>query len=310
MSEQLLFNILVFPGLIFMVIGGMFLSWFDRKITAWVQFRKGPPLLQPFYDFIKLMSKETILPRNASRVTFLTAPIFAAAGAAIAGLMIFLPAFGYTAGFTGDIIVIFYILAIPSLTYIIGAMASGNPLATLGASREMKLIIGYELSFLLIIAAIIMKSGFTLDMAGIIAVQQAEGAFIGSIPGVLLFIALLMCIQAKLGMVPFDAAEAETEIASGFLIEYSGPPLAFIKMSKYLLLIVLPVFAVSIMLGGFNLAGWGILWTVLKILLMVLLATLIRNTNPRVTIKHAMKFFFVWMNLLVIVAIILHYVGL
>jgi NADH-quinone oxidoreductase subunit H len=304
-----LLNILLFPGLLFLLVAGGFLSWFDRKITAWVQFRKGPPMLQPFYDFVKLMSKETILPRNASRMTFLSAPIFSAAGALIAGLLILLPAFGVSTGFKGDLIVIFYVLAIPSLTYIIGAMASGNPLAVLGASREMKLIIAYELSFLLIIAAIILKADFAIDIAGIMA-AQSRGAFIGSVSGVLLFIALLMCIQAKLGLVPFDAAEAETEIASGFLIEYSGPPLAFIKLSKYILILVLPVLAVVLLLGGFNLEGWGILWTVLKILLVVLLVTLVRNTNPRLTIKQAMKFFFIWMNLLVVVAIVLTYLGL
>lgn len=305
-----LLHILLFPGLLFLLVAGGFLSWFDRKITAWVQFRKGPPMLQPLYDFVKLMSKETILPRNASRMTFLSAPIFAAAGAAIAGLLIVLPAFGVSGGFQGDLIVIFYVLAIPSLTYIMGAMASGNPLASLGASREMKLIIAYELSFLLIIAAIIMKADFAMDIAGIMAAQQSGGAFIGSISGVLLFIALLMCMQAKLGFVPFDAAEAETEIASGFLIEYSGPPLAFIKLSKYILILVLPVLAVVLLLGGFNLEGWGILWAVLKILLVVLLLTLVRNTNPRLTIKQAMKFFFIWMNLLVVVAIVLAYLGL
>ncbi|MDP2423263.1 MAG: complex I subunit 1 family protein [Bacteroidales bacterium] len=309
MTQQLI-HYLLFPGLLFMVIAGGFLSWFDRKITAWVQFRKGPPLLQPLYDFVKLMVKETILPRNASRVTFLLSPIFAATGAIIAGLMILLPAFGVSAGFDGDIIVIFYVLAIPSLSYIIGALSSGNLLASVGASREMKLIIGYELCFLLILAAIILKSGYQLDLAGIVAVQQADGAFIGSVSGVLLFVALMMCIQAKLGMVPFDAAEAETEIASGFLIEYSGPPLAFIKLSKYILILVLPVLVVSLMLGGLNLNGWGIIWAVLKILLVVLLVTLVRNTNPRLTIKQSMRFFFIWMNLLVIAAIVLEYMGL
>lgn len=304
-----LIHILLFPGLAFMLVAGGFLSWFDRKITAWVQFRKGPPMLQPLYDFVKLMSKETILPRNASRMTFLSAPLFAATGALIAGLLILLPAFGVTSGFKGDLIVIFYVLAIPSLSYIIGALASGNPIASVGASREMKLIIGYELCFLLILAALVYKSGFAFDIAGVMAAQQEGGAFIGSVSGVLLFMALMMTVQAKLGMVPFDAAEAETELASGYLIEYSGPPLAFIKLSKYLLILVLPVLVVALLLGGFHLSGWGILWGALKILLVVLLVTLVRNTNPRVTIKQAMKFFFVWMNLLVIAAIVLSYLG-
>ena len=306
-----LIQILLFPGLAFMLVAGGFLSWFDRKITAWVQFRKGPPILQPFYDVYKLvMVKETILPRFASRITFLSAPVFAATGALIAGLLVLLPAFGVTGGFMGEIIVVFYVLAIPSLSYIVGALASGNPIASVGASREMKLIIGYELCFLLILAAVVFKSGFHLDIAGIMAAQRESGAFIGSISGVLLFIALMMTVQAKLGMVPFDAAEAETELASGYLIEYSGPPLGFIRLSKYLLIFVLPVLVVALLLGGFDLAGWGILWAALKILLVVLLLTLVRNTNPRLTIKQAMRFFFVWMNLLVIAAILLSQLGL
>ncbi len=309
MTLQLL-HILVFPGLMFILAAGVLLSWFDRKVTAWVQFRKGPPILQPLYDLVKLFSKEVILPRNASRGSFLLAPIFSASGAFVAGLLILFPAFGITTGFEGDIIVIFYLLAVPSLSYIIGAMSSGNQLASLGASREMKLIIGYELCFLLILAAIILKAGFVIKLADIIAYQQANGALIGSVSGAMLFVALLMVWQAKLGFVPFDAAEAETEIASGFLIEYSGPPLAFIRISKYILLLVLPVFAVCLLLGGILLQGWGIVCGPAKIVLLVLLATLIRNTNPRVTISQAMRFFFVWMNLVVVGAIVLNYIGI
>ena len=80
---------LVFPGLLFLAITGGFLSWFDRKITARVQFRKGPPLLQPFYDFFKLLLvKETILPKHGSPLIFLMAPVFAVFGATMAGVFI------------------------------------------------------------------------------------------------------------------------------------------------------------------------------------------------------------------------------
>ena len=155
-----IFYFLVFPGLLFSAIAGAFLSWFDRKITARVQFRKGPPVLQPFYDFFKLLLvKETILPKRGSPVLFLLAPVLAVSGAATAGIFILLPLMNITTGFRGDVLVIFYLLTVPSFSYIIGALASGNPLAAVGASREMKLILSYELTFLLIIAAIIMKTG-------------------------------------------------------------------------------------------------------------------------------------------------------
>lgn len=304
-----LFYLIVFPGLLFSGVVGGFLSWFDRKITARVHFRQGPPILQPFYDFVKLLYKETILPKRGSRIVFLAAPIFALTGATIAGVMILLPLFGMHSGFEGDLIVIFYLLSVPPIFYVIGAMASGNTLAAVGASREMKLIISYELTFLLIIAAVIMKSGMKISLYEVLAVQEISGAFIGSLSGILLFIAIIFALQAKLGLVPFDMSEAETEITHGIFIEYSGTAYAIIKLTKYVLLFILPCFVVSLLLGGFELHGIGILWAVLKVLAVVLLLTLIRNTNPRLKISQAMRFFLIGMNLFVITAIVLSIFG-
>jgi NADH-quinone oxidoreductase subunit H len=307
-----LFYFLIFPGFLFGATIGGFLSWMDRKITARVQFRQGPPVLQPLYDVVKLLFvKEIILPRNGSVLTFLAAPVFGIFGATIASVFILLPLLGIDTGFRGDIIVIFYLLVIPSLTYILGAMASGNPLAAVGASREIKLIIAYELTFLLIIAAVILKAGGSISLNEIIFVQQAEtGTFAWSISGILLFIAAIFVVQAKLGLVPFDMPEAETEIVHGMFIENSGAVLGIVKLTKYIMLFTLPALVVAILLGGFNFSGIQILWSVLKLFAVLLLVTLIRNTNPRLKIKQAMRFFFVWMNLFVIAAIVLSYFGL
>lgn len=310
MGEQL-FYFFIYPGLLFAGVVGGLLAWFDRKITAKVQFRKGPPILQPFYDFLKLLLvKETILPARGSKITFLLAPLFSLIGATLASVFILLPLMNINIGFQGDLIVVFYLLTIPSLFYVIGALASGNPLASVGASREIKLIISYELTFLLIFAAIILKSGMTINLQEIIEIQVEGNAFIGSISGVLLFIAALFCVQAKLGLVPFDIAEAETELSEGSFIEYSGTAYALIKFTKYIMLFILPALLVAFFMAGFNWEGMGILWSILKLLLVVLLITLIRNTNPRLKIKQAMRFFLVGMNILVIVAIILTYFGL
>jgi len=301
-----LFYFLVFPGLLFAATAGAFLSWFDRKITARVQFRKGPPLLQPFYDFFKLLLvKETILPRNGSPVLFLLAPVFSVFGATMAGVFILLPLFNITTGFRGDLLVIFYLLTIPSFSYIIGSLASGNPLAAVGGSREMKLILSYELTFLLVVAGVIMKCGQQFDLNSIIRTQQAASPFIGSVSGVLLFIVGIFCIQAKLALVPFDMPEAETEITEGIFIEYSGAAYALIKLTKYIMLFVLPSFLIALLLGGFRLDGIHILWSILKIAGIVLLLTLIRNTNPRIRIKQAVNFFLIWMNLIAVIAIVL-----
>ncbi len=306
-----LFYFLIWPGLLFVTLAGGFLSWFDRKVTAMVQFRKGPPLLQPFYDFLKLLLvKETILPARGSRITFLLAPVLALCAAVIAGLLVLFPMLGIRTGFSGDLIVLFYLLSVPSLAYMVGGLASGNPLASVGASREMKLIMSYELTFLLVIAGIILKSGMQIRLHDVLRVQGYAGAFIGSVSGVLLFIAAVFCLQAKLGLVPFDMAEAETEITHGPFIEYSGLPYAMIRLTKYIMLFVMPAFVVALFMGGFNWQGIHILWSVGKVLAVVLLLTLIRNTNPRIKINQAMRFFFIWMNLLAILAIALIYFGL
>jgi NADH-quinone oxidoreductase subunit H len=253
--------------------------------------------------------KEAILPARGSVFIFLLAPLLALFGATMAGLFILLPLFNIETGFRGDIIVIFYLLTLPSFSYIIGSLASGNPLGAVGASREMKLIMSYELTFLLVVAAVIMKSGQHFDLADIIAMQKENTPFIGSLSGVFLFIAALFCIQAKLGLVPFDMPEAEAELASGIYIEYSGPLYAMIKLAKYIMLFILPAFIVAILMNGMN-PGPGIAWFVLKIAGIVLLVTLIRNTNPRLKIKQASSFFLIWMNLLVVIAIVLNAFGL
>ncbi|HKK58789.1 MAG TPA: complex I subunit 1 family protein [Salinivirga sp.] len=309
MGEHILY-FFIYPGFLFTAVVGGIIAGVDRKLTAAVQFRKGPPILQPFYDFFKLLLvKETIVPANGSKITFLLAPVFALCGVSIAAVLILMPLLGVNSGFEGDIIVIFYLLTIPSLTYIIGAMASGNPLASVGASREMKLIIGYELTFLLVIAAIIYKSDLETGLYEILQAQQSGSSHIGSLSGVLLFIAGMFCVQAKLGLVPFDMGEAETEIAEGAFIEYSGSAFALIKLSKYMLFFILPALIILLLMGGVQLSGIHILWAILKLVAVVLLITLIRNTNPRLKINQAMRFFFVWMNALVVIAIVLSYFG-
>jgi NADH-quinone oxidoreductase subunit H len=301
-----LFYFLVFPGLLFAATAGAFLSWFDRKVTARVQFRKGPPFLQPFYDFFKLLLvKETILPKYGSPVLFLLAPVFSVFGATMAGVFTLLPLFNISTGFRGDLLVIFYLLTIPSFSYIVGSLASGNALAAVGGSREMKLILSYELTFLLVIAGVIMKCGQQFDLYNIIQTQQAASPFIGSVSGVLLFIAGIFCIQAKLALVPFDMPEAEAEITEGIFIEYSGAAYALIKLTKYIMLFILPSLLVAILMGGFRLNGINILWSILKVVGIVLLLTLIRNTNPRIKIKQAVNFFMIWMNLIAVIAIVL-----
>ena len=264
----------------------------------------GPPFLQPFYDVRKLFIKEITIPEHSSRSIFMMSPIVALACisvvATIVGLNLINPAYG----FNGDLIVCVYLLLIPPLCVILGASASGNPLASLGASREMKLVLSYELAFWASLAVVVLKT-HELRLANIIEFQAQNGAIGSSLSGIIAFIVAIICMQAKLARVPFDIPEAETEISGGAYIEYSGPLLGFFKITQYMMLVVLPLFLLEIFWGPVNSPI-----SILKYLLLLFIIILLENTNPRLRIDQAVKFFWFGLFPLGVVSIILAVSGL
>lgn len=300
---EIIFNYFIFPGFLFLSISGMIVSWIDRKVTARVQWRVGPPLLQPFYDIRKLFVKETILPANGNIPLFVISPVISVLSIVLVSNILILTCMNPSKSFVGDIIVILYLMTIPATAVILGASASSNPLASIGASREIKMILSYELPFVLSLLVPIIKSK-SLLLGEIITTQQSSGSFAGSISGIIALIVAILCIQAKMGLVPFDLGEAETELAGGGHIEYSGPLLALWKLSKMMLLVVGPLFLV--------LTLWGkgsTLIIVLKYIALLVIAVLIRNTNPRVRIDHAMRFFWGPVTILGTIGLLLAYLG-
>lgn len=291
----------IFPGFIFLALAGMAMSWLDRKVTARIQFRVGPPLLQPFYDIRKLFIKETMIPSGGNAWLFVSMPFIPVLAMIVVSNLI---AAGYAAGgFNGDLIVIFYLLILPALACILGASASANPLASLGASREMKLMFGYELPFLLSLAVPVIKAR-SLALGDLVSYQQAFGSSASSPSGLIAFIVAIICLQGKLGLVPFDISEAETELSAGACIEYSGPLLAMWKLGKMMMLVAGPVFLIALFWAG------GSPWTViLKYLAVLTAAILLRNTNPRLRIDQALRFFWSVVTVLACAALILLKLG-
>jgi NADH-quinone oxidoreductase subunit H len=288
---------------------GLFASWVDRKVTARVQYRVGPPILQPLIDIVKLLGKETLIPKGASKMTFLTAPLVGLGSAIMVATVLWVNSIDVSKSFIGDIIVVVYLLTIPSISIIMGGFASANPLASVGASREMKLILSYELPFVLAILVPVIQSGFSLRLGEILSFQFQNGAVATSLSGLLALIVAIFCIQAKLALVPFDIPEAETEIVAGPLVEYSGTPLAVYRLMKNMLLFVIPFFVLILFMGGINFEGWGILWGLLKYVGLVAILTVVRNTNPRVRIDQAVRFFWGPMTLIAIAAVALAFIG-
>jgi len=290
-------------------IGGMLAMWVDRKITARLQFRVGPPWYQNFADFIKLTGKETLIPEKANIFMFVTAPVLGVIATTIAGAVILL-IFKRQVSVPADAILILYLLTIPSLAIILGGSASGNVLASVGISREMKLLLGYELPFACSLVISAVKSGATTSLSNIIQFQQQNGVMVGSFSGVIGFVIGVIALQGKLGLVPFDLAEAEGEIAGGALIEYSGLLLGLFKLTKAILLITGPLFLISLYMGGINLSSIaGITAGILKYVLILVLFILIKNTNPRLRIDQALRLFWGWLTLAGIAGILLAIAG-
>ena len=309
-TTSLILQFLIFPGFLFTAAIGLIASWVDRKVTARIQYRIGPPWYQPFIDIVKLLGKETIVPAGSSQLLFLAAPLAGLAGVTLVSTLLWLSNLYPDSGFIGDIIVVLYLLTLPALSLILGGFASGNPIASLGASREMKMVLSYELPFVLAIAVPIIKSGGALTLGGILDYQAESGIIAGSISGALALIVAVLCMQAKLGLVPFDIAEAETELMGGPIIEYSGAPLAVFKLTKAMLLFTMPMFLTVAFMGGFNPGGLSFLWGILKIAALLVIIVLIRNTNPRLRIDQALRFFWGHVTLLAACGVVLALFGL
>ena len=295
-------HFLFFPGLVFTAAAGLLTSWFDRKLTARVQMRQGPPLLQPFYDVAKLFVKETCVPAGTPTWFFLSAPLIGLFGVSLASTMLCQAMWNSKVTFGGDLIVVMYLLALPSLSMILGAFASRNPLASLGGSREMKLVMAYELPFILAACVPIISAG-SIQLADILAAPPVAHHF----SGLLALLVALIAMQARLTRVPFDIPEAECELGSGVLIEYSGPPLAMYKLTQAMMLFTGPIFLLVLYAGGIPLSdGWlpaaigG-----LKLLSIVTLVVLIRNTAPRLRIDQAMRLLWGPVTICAILALIL-----
>ena len=307
MNLELFFYLLIFPGFLFTAILGLTVGWVDRKVSARFQYRVGPPFLQNFNDFFKLLGKETIIVKDGVHSMFVVAPFISFAMLVLVSALVGTSLF-FNISFGGDLIVIMYLLMIFSVMVVLGGSASGNVYSSLGAGREIKLLLADELAFILVLLVPIIKSGYQLDLGNILA-AQANGMFIGSASGIIAFIIGLLCIQAKMTLPPFHIPEAETELIEGPFMEYSGPPLGFWKLNHFMMYVVFPFLLVLLFWGGFSFSGIGILWSVLEYLLIVVLMIIIKNTNPRIRIDTALNFFWKYATPLTLVAIVLAVFG-
>ena len=294
-------------GVVGTAVVGLLSKWIDRKVSARIQWRVGPPWYQPVADIIKLLGKETIVPEAARKTGFLLAPLVGLAAVSVAAAILWAANIRPELDFVGDVIVVLYLLTIPAIAIIAGGAASGNPHGVVGASREMKTLLAYELPFVLAIICAIVAKDNSFKLGDLVTTNVVGGwAVAGS---VIAFVIAIFCIQAKLGLPPFDMAEAETEIMGGVYVEYSGAALAVVQLTRAMMLATLPIFLVTVFWGGFSFQSWAILGSVLKYVVILVILVLVKNTNPRVRIDHALKFFWFVLTPVAVLAVIMSLAG-
>ena len=284
-----LFYILVFPGFIFLVSFALLAEFIDRKIYARLQNRIGPPWFQPLADFIKLLAKEDIVPAESNPRMFKVAPIFALAASITAFFYIPLWGTGSLFSFNGDVIVVLYLLTLPTLAFFIGGWYSTSLYSRIGSVRSLMQLFAYEVPlFMGILSAALLADTWSLkEMAIFYTAHPYVWMF-----NLLGFAVSLVSLLGKLEKVPFDIPEAETEIVAGGFTEYGGRMLAFLRLTLDVEMVVgSALLALVFFPFGLNL-HWaaGFLLFIIKVVFIISLISLLRTVVARLRIDQMINF--------------------
>jgi formate hydrogenlyase subunit 4 len=258
--------IIVIATIIFAPIIGGLLFGIDRRITARLQGRVGPPILQPFYDFFKLIGKESIV---VSRMQFVW--IYSYLVLMIASLICFV--------LQSDFLVLVFLLGFAGVSLVLGGFSTKSPYSHFGANRELLQIMAYEPVLLLLAIGIYAQNGTFLIST---IVSQTKPLLLSLWP---LFIAVLYVLTIKMRKSPFDIStchHAHQEIVKGVTTEYSGSQLALYHLAEW--------YEIVLVLGIVALFWANPLWVgVLIALAAFILELLIDNIASRMTARWMVR---------------------
>lgn len=294
MSATAAIALFVFPGLLFAIPAGWFCIWVEHKAVARMQRRIGPPLLQPFWDFVKLIGKRT--PPRAGFEANLLRLYPALSVLAMLGALAMLPVFPSNGqGFSGDGVLLVALLELPSICFILAGFTSGSLFGEVGAIREAVLSVANNLVFLLAMVTLAVTQE-TFRMTELAGAKLNPGHWIA-------VVGILLCIPAKLRLNPFSTSSAEQEIYSGPLTEYAGAALGLWEMAHGLEWVALTGLVATLVTPA-GLPWWASALSFLIVSLVeVLLLSMVAAATARLTLERSINFYWRWAAVLAVLAV-------
>jgi len=289
---DMIFNIVVFPGVLYVLGWTVLLFWFFRKFIASLHKRVGPSFngpagsYQTLFDLSKLLTKESITPDGVNPYLFSIMPILSATLAMLPTALI---------PWTSEITVVATQYGLLALVVLIGiepfllfltGFGSDNKYSFLGGIRILTQMISMETSFFLsALSPAILFGTMNLDT---IVTQSSWESFLVLLPGfILYFIALLGLLEQP----PFNIPDAEQEIVYGFYTEYSGTNYFLLKIAEFGEFMAVFAGAATLFLGGYKgiyFDGFSFLFAKMIFIAMFMMA--IRASTPRITMKQMLNF--------------------
>ena len=273
-------------GILIMLLLPPYLDGIARRVRARLQYRRGPPLMQTWYDLQKLFALPSVRPTKSTLFTW--APYLALASAISAALL--LP-YGNVVpvDFGFNLVAFFYVILMVSVFLMLAGLTVQNAFSHLGSAREMQIVLTVE-PLIAILYGVLAYNAGSLNIADIIANLHLTPSL------VLTYIILAYALYVESGFVPFDIAEAEQEVIGGPLSEYSGRLLGVFYYAIYVKRFALLWFFVSLLtlpwLGPINTPEKGALVLVLQFILTLAFYPVIaalEATNARLRIDHVVK---------------------
>ena len=289
-----------------LLLGVAYLTYFERKVIAFMHQRIGPNrvgplgLIQPIADGLKLFLKEIVIPTNASKKLFLIAPGLCLAPALAAWAVVPFADGVVLANIDAGLLYIFGMTSLGVYGVIIAGWASNSKYAFLGAMRSAAQVVSYEIAMGFALVCVLLVAG-SLNLSEIVQGQD-KGMFAGMglnflswnwLPLLPMFVVYLIAGTAETNRAPFDVAEGESEIVAGFHVEYSGMAFALFFLGEYANMILVSALTSILFLGGWlSPVGFlpdGIVWLLAKIAFVLFFFLWFRATFPRYRYDQIMR---------------------